>query len=299
MNRSIVTHYQLPVIAKPSKGTFHFPPSFISTKWSSILRFLFPSIRSMRSNQFYSALFKSASQLIRICCFIINQTFYSFSRTTRSFPWYRYFIKRLFYQRDFRRGRRVQVVPQRNSLAVCHHHPLRTLSTFGFSDAEPPFLAGAKLPSANVSDHFNWPRSSNSERNALHAISQASRSSHSCSLRQQVDGEGYQGGRSFHRAPLRNTQRIPSKQRRSEILLRPFRFAVSCFSRKGAIFAHCLFVNSLLNRFAAIRESSFLLRTPRFQFKSVTGSLSSYINFDTQCLHVTNYEMASREICHR
>ena len=229
---------------------------FVSSKGSSILRFFLASIGTMRGNQFYSPCLQIISQLVRVCCFIVNQPFYSSLRMSSAFSWNAYFVQRGFNQRDFRRGRRVQVVPQRNSFAVCHHHPLRTLSAFGFSNAEPPFLAGAKLPSAKVSAHFNWPRSSSSAMNARHASSQASRSSHSWSRRQQVDGEGYCAGRSFHRAPLLNTQRMPSKQRRSEILLLPFRFLSSGTARNGAILSHNLSVNSLLKRFAA-RESSF------------------------------------------
>ncbi len=259
MNVTIIAHNQFSIIAYPRNCSFHFPSAFVSAKWSTILCFLFTTIRTMGSNQFYAALFKPFSQFIRICRFIINQTLHAFTRTTSSFARYGHFIQGLFYQRDFRGGRRVQVVPQRNSLAVCHHHPLRTLSAFGFSDAEPPFLAGAKLPSAKVSAHFNWPRLSSSARKARHASSQTSRSSHSCNLRQQVEGEGYHGGKSFHRAPLRNTHKIPSKQWRLEILLRPFGNTGSGSSRNGAIFAHCLFVNSLLNRFAFIRESSFVI----------------------------------------
>lgn len=258
MNRPVISNNQLPIIPYPGKCPFHFPSSLISSKGSSILSFLFTSVRSMRSNQFDTSLFEPSPQLIRICCLIINKPFHSVSWATGALSWNRHLFKGLLYQRDFRRGRRVQVVPQRNSLAVCHHHPLRTLSTFGFSDAEPPFLAGAKLPSANVSAHFNWPRSSSSARNARHARSQASRSSHSCNRRQHVDGDGYHGGKSCQRAPLRNTHSIPSKQRRFEILLRPNRPLESDTSRNGAIFVHCLSVNSLLNRLAVIRESSFV-----------------------------------------
>jgi hypothetical protein len=254
----LITNNQPSEVADPGKCSFHFPPAFVPSKWSSILCFMLAPIGSMRRNQFYSSAFQALSQLIRISCFIVNKTFYSSAWFASSFSWDRCFVQRGFDQRDFRRGRRVQVVPQRNSFAVCHHHPLRTLSAFGFSNAEPPFLAGAKLPSAKVSAHFSSPRSSSSAMNARQASSQASRSSHSWSRRQHVEGDGYCAGRSFHRAPLLRTQRMPSKQRRSEILLRPFRCPSSGSARNGASFSHNLSVNSLLKRFAA-RESSFHL----------------------------------------
>ena len=56
------------------------------------------------------------------------------------------------------------MVSERNTFAVNHHHPLRTLSAFGRPDRGAPFFAGAKLPSANVSAQTNWPFSSNSAR---------------------------------------------------------------------------------------------------------------------------------------
>jgi hypothetical protein len=45
----------------------------------------------------------------------------------------------------------------RDSAAIDHHHPLRTLSAFGFSKTWAPFFAEAKLPSAKLSSHSSWP----------------------------------------------------------------------------------------------------------------------------------------------
>ena len=124
-------------------------------------------------------------------------------------------------ERNLRRCGTVQELSQRNTLAVDHHHPLRTLSTLGFSNARPPFFAGAKLPSAKTSDQSSKPCSSSSARNARQARIQAPCSSQSCSRRQQVEGDGNSSGRSFQRAPLRSTQRMPSKQGRLGSGLRP------------------------------------------------------------------------------
>jgi hypothetical protein len=103
---------------------------------------------------------------------------------------------------------------QRHTLAIRHHHKLCTLSAFGFSDACAPFFAGENVPSAKHSCHRIWPSASNVLSNARHAFNSTPCSSQSCNLRQQVLAEGKCSGRSFHRAPLRNTQRIPSKQGR-------------------------------------------------------------------------------------
>jgi hypothetical protein len=179
----IIPDNQSSKVSNPGNRPFYFPSSPIASQRPSILSLLFLPIRLMGNNQFYSPFLQSSSQRIRICCFIINKTLDSVSRTSGSSSWNKNIIQGFLNQGYFRRGRRVQVVPHRNSLAICHHHPLRTLSTFGFSDAEPPFLADEKLPSAKVSAHLSWPRSSSSARKARQASNQASRSSHSCSRR--------------------------------------------------------------------------------------------------------------------
>ena len=118
--------------------------------------------------------------------------------------------QRFFEERNFVRGRRVQVVSQRNTLAVDHHHPLRSLAAFGLSDVLAPFFAGAKLPSANASLQSNCPRWSSSERKARHASSQMSCSSQFLSRLQQVDGLGNCFGKSAQGAPVRSIQRMPT-----------------------------------------------------------------------------------------
>src|SRR6185437_12579500 len=68
-------------------------------------------------------------------------------------------LRQGFLDQLYFRGRRaVQVVSQRNTLAVDHHHPLRALAAFGFADPVAPFLAGAKLPSMKLSLQSSRPR---------------------------------------------------------------------------------------------------------------------------------------------
>jgi hypothetical protein len=142
------------------------------------------------------------------------------------------------------RGRTGKLNSQRNTLAACHHHPLRTLSAFGLSDACAPFFAGAKEPSAKVSSQFRRPESSSSPRNFRQMLSHTSSSSQSLSLRQQVLGDGYCAGRSFQRAPDRSTHKIPSKQRRSSARRRPPAAERLTLGNKGSIFFHCSSVSS-------------------------------------------------------
>jgi hypothetical protein len=42
-------------------------------------------------------------------------------------------------------------------LAISHHHPLGSLSTFGFPNVQAPFSAGAILPSTKTSPQSSRP----------------------------------------------------------------------------------------------------------------------------------------------
>jgi hypothetical protein len=252
----VVSHDESAAIAQPRKRTFDFVSTFVAAKFSSILRWFLFSIGAMRANKFYAALSKMLSQWVRIVTAVGDKTLgFAFGRT---WPTSRhcYSLERLFDELDFRRGRRVQVVSQRNTFAVDHHHPLRSLAFFGFSDAVAPFLAGAKLPSIKHSLQSSWPRSSSSPRNARHMSSQTSCSSQSRSLRQHVEPLAYFLGTSSQGAPVRSTQSMPSKTLRLSIHGLPPRFDFLSFGSNGSILAHCSSVSfqRFFDRFFAIER---------------------------------------------
>jgi hypothetical protein len=205
------------------------------------------------ANQLDASLLEPLSQRVAIITLVGNEAFRILSRTASAFSCNSNVFYRLFQQRDLRWGRRVQVVSQRNTLAVDHHHPLRSLAAFGLSDALAPFFAGAKLPSTNASDQSNWPLSSSSERNARHASSHTSCSSQSLSRRQQVEGLEYCFGKSAHGAPVLNIQRMPSKTLRLSAQGLPPFLPVFGFGKNFSIFSHCSFVN--FHRSLAIKNS--------------------------------------------
>ena len=238
------SHHQPSKVTPPCQRAFDFPSSLVATQGASILGGRFLPIFSMRTNQLNPSSRQSRAQRIGISGLVIDQPRRIFPRSTATGARHSDPLQGRFDQPDFGWGRRVQVVSQRNTLAVCHHHPLRTLSAFGFTDAGPPFLAGAKLPSANVSAQSSWPCSSSWPNSARHAFSQMPCSSQARSRRQQVLGEGYRSGRSFHRAPLRNTHKIPSNTGRLAIGLGPPLGDAFGAGNSGAICAHWASVNS-------------------------------------------------------
>jgi hypothetical protein len=118
-----------------------------------------------------------------------------------------------------------------------------------------PFFAGEKLASVKHSSQSRCCCSSSRPSSTRHADSHTPSSSQSRRCRQQVHGEGYASSKSFHRAPLRSTHRIPSKQGRLTIGLGPPRANAWGCGNSGAISAHC----------ASVNNSTFLAdRTPPF-----------------------------------
>ena len=242
-NISILTNNQPAIVAEPGKSTFDLPSAFIATQFATVMVFSLLVIAPVWADQLYSPTGQGLPERIAIVTLICDQTLWIFPWATASFTRNSDVGQGLLDQLHFRRGRRVQVVSQRNTLAVDHHHPLRALAPAGFADAEPPFLAGAKLPSMKASDQSNWPRSSNSPRNARQTLSQTPCSSQSFSRRQHVEGLGYFLGKSAHGAPVRRIQRIPSKTLLFSTQGRPPSLDFRGFGKSDSIFFHCVSVS--------------------------------------------------------
>ena len=196
------------IVAYPGNRSFDFPASLVSAELSTVLRRLANASASVRADQIPALFDKTFTKRIAVIAAISNQ-----GRDLSFMPWYG--LQCFFNQRHFRRRRAGDGTCQRNSRAISHHHPLCTLSTFGFSDLGTPFFAGAKLPSTNTSCQSKWPRSSSSSINACHISTKTPASSHSCNRRQHVLADGYLSGRSLQRAPLLHTHSMPSKHSRS------------------------------------------------------------------------------------
>ena len=228
----------------PCEGTFDLPSSFVAAQRSSILGWWLLPIFAMRTDQLHPASCPSSPPGIGIGGLVVDQAARIFSRPSASGSRHGYALPRRLDRPDFRWGRRVPVVSQRKTLAVCHHHPLCSLSAFSFADARPPFFAGAKLPSANVSAQSSWPCSSSWPSNVRPAFSQRPWASQLRSRRQHILGEGYRAGRSFHRAPLCNTHKRPSNTGRLAMGWGPPLGEAFGTGSSGAIGAQCASVRS-------------------------------------------------------
>ena len=245
-------HRTFPLIAgaqsteatQPTDRALNAVAPFVSPEFAPILSLGFFPILAMRTDQVNPPFRQAIPQGIRVSGSIINQSWESTARTPRAATRHRNLRQQRLNQGHFVRRRRGKFDSQRHTLAVCHHHKLRTLSAFGFSDQGPPFLAPAKVPSANTSCQASWPWASNWPKKVRQALSHTSASCHSCSRRQQVLAEGYPLGRSLQRAPLRKTHKMPSNTARSPMRLRPPLGERGGLGNKGSILAHWASVTS-------------------------------------------------------
>lgn len=254
-NLSFPTDNQSAEVLQPRKSPLNRPSSLITPQFAAILIFLFFVIFPIRANQIDASFGQSFTKRIAVISPIRHNAVGIFSRATSSFSRYRDFVNRRFQQLHLTRRGRIEMSTERDSLAIDHHHPLRTLSAFSLSDAWPPFFAEAKLPSAKVSSQSSWLCSSSSDKNLRQISSHTPCSSHCCNRRQQVLADGYRSGRSFHLAPLRKTQIIPSNTSRLLRGLRPPLGDCLWAGNRGSSFSHC---SSVINVFCFAMKNSFL-----------------------------------------
>jgi hypothetical protein len=129
-------------------------------------------------------------------------------------------------------------------MTVGEHHDLGAFAALGLAHAFAPFFAEENVPSANDSSRLTFPFRSSARTKRAQAFSQMPAWVHSLSRRQQVAGEGKYFGKSFHRAPVRRTHRIPSTHRRGSTRGRPPLEDGGLWGNRSAINCHCSFVSS-------------------------------------------------------
>lgn len=236
---SIPTDNKSAEVLQPCKSTLNHPSTLVSTQFTAILILLFLIITPIRAYQLNATLGQSLTKRVAVIASVSNYPFRLFSWSATTISGHCNLINSRLQQLYLTRRGRIEISTDRDSAAIDHHHPLRTFSAFGLSNTRAPFLAEAKLPSAKVSSHSSWLCSSSCDRNLRHISSQTPCCSHSCNLRQQVLDDGYQFGKSFHLAPLRSTQIIPSNTSLLPTGFRPPFGDCLYLGNSGSSFFHC------------------------------------------------------------
>jgi len=134
-NITIPSDNQSAIIGQPRKSPLNLIATFVTSHLAAIIIFLLFVHTSVWANQLDSPPFQPLAKSIAVVSLVGNQAFGIFLGSSPAFTRHSDIIQCLFEQLDFRWGRTVQVVSQRNALAVDHHHPLRALASFGWTDA--------------------------------------------------------------------------------------------------------------------------------------------------------------------
>jgi hypothetical protein len=236
-------------LTQPGVGPLHDPSPLVAPHFASVIVELPLVVLSIRSDQFDGPLLQPFPKRIRIVTSIGDHAPGLLPRPTfgaRDAD----FLERSFRKRNFCRRGTFQPNSQRKTLTVDQYHPLRSLAALGFTDCVEPFLAGAKLPSRNVSSHLSRPSASSAPSRARHASSHTPSSCHCFNRCQQVAGEGNSSGRKRHAAPVCRIHRIPTKQARFDAHGRPrLSFLRRGSGNNGAINSHCSSVTSFCRFF--------------------------------------------------
>lgn len=244
-----ITHYNSPKILQPRKQPLNLPAPFVTSQFSPILRFRSFPVGFVRRNQFDVEFFQRFIQRIRVIRFVADHLFRSLISKA--------LIDDSLDQFDLVRRSRSCVDGERKTSAVCHCHELRTFAPLGFSDCKTPSLADTKVPSINVSDKSNFPRSSKSWAKVSRTFFSLPSLTHSWNRRWQVWYGGNLSGKSAQRAPERKIHKTPLRTSRAGRGGLPRVWTVSAFSNNGAIKFHCSSVSSSRRAIGEVYQTIF------------------------------------------
>jgi hypothetical protein len=275
-----MTYNQVAEGIEPGECSLNYPPSFISSQFPSIIKFMHSSFPGW-DNQFNAPVKKSLPKLIAVISLVSNHPLRLLFRSAAALAGNPDRAHRLLGERDLRRGRRYNPDAHRYPLAVDHNHPLRTLAPLGLPDSIAPFFAGAKDPSMKTSSHSSRPFSSSSPRITCQMSSQTCSSAQKYIRRQQVEGLGYSSGRSCQLAPVLRIQRIPSRQRRLSTQGRPPFLLLGSRGSKGSSFSH---IESVKNLRRAMESSYSIIHGFAYKIKLLKNPKSGYeTDSSTEC----------------
>ncbi len=218
---TVVAHLDTAEVLQPGIGALDFPTLAITTQLALVLESAIADVPSIGDNQLRATLFEPCSQSIGVIASIGNDSAQMRAGTSTSNAGNLHLLERALREPTFGNLSGRKLHSDRNTLAVDHHHALRTFPATCFADCRAPFFAVMNVASRKASSQSSNRRWSNIDSSLCQAASQIPSSSHIRSRRQQVEPSGYCSGRSRHLAPVRSTHSIPSRHERFEAQGRP------------------------------------------------------------------------------
>lgn len=228
-------------VLEPTDGSFNLPSFSISSKSAAVLFGGADPAAAMRADQLDVACRETVTQFVAVSGFVIDELVRNVVGDSR--------VEQSLDEGHLCAVGCFDIDGKRETIAVGEGHNLGALAAFGLPNEITPFFAEANVPSANPSVQSILPFRSSASSSRRNASSQTSSHDQSANRRQQVAYDGKREGRSFHRAPLRSTHKIPSKQALELMRGRPPLGPTGSSGNKSAISAHCSSVSSDSNPF--------------------------------------------------
>lgn len=232
----LVSSYNSSEVLKPTDRSLNFPAATVSAKRAPVLRARLGTVFSMGANQLDTTAPKPFTQRIAVSRRIVDQS----PRLSSQNSIFEQRLNKSYFVRTSAR----RVDAERDSMTVGKDHNLGALAPFRLANLFTPFFADENVPSANDSSRSIRPSRSSRRANRAQAFFQIPARVHARWRRQQVVPEGKHAGMSFHLAPVRSIQRIPSKQRRDAATGRPPLGPTGDSRNRSSINSHCSSVSS-------------------------------------------------------
>lgn len=234
-------------VVQPTDAAFDRPAPAVAAQFATVLGGVSFAPATMGTDQLDVASGQSFTQRVAVGRAIIDQSAWHVRCDRR--------VDQALDKVDLGMIGCLDVNGQRQSGTIAEDHDLGALASAGLANAIAPFFAEAKVPSAKPSSQSIWPRRSSLPSNRRNALSSRPSLAHSVNRRQHVGYEGNSEGRSFQRAPLMSTHRMPSKHARESTLGRPPWRPGRPVRNKSEISDHC----SSVSRQRALLSSGSIL----------------------------------------
>jgi hypothetical protein len=140
-------------VLQPGEGTFDFPAFAVAAQRAAVLELGCCAAFAVGADELDAALGEALAQGLAVVGAVGDDSGGAAAGSSCLAAAHADALQGAFGKGYFSGSCRGKLACERNAAAVDHHHPLRTFAAFGFTHAEPPFLAGAKLPSKNTSPH--------------------------------------------------------------------------------------------------------------------------------------------------
>jgi hypothetical protein len=242
LQATLLSHDQATEVVEPGKEALDFPTPFVAAQLPPILCSGLFAVATMRRDHLDALFFQLLVKRVAIVSAVSNEPLWSLADKDVG--------QSFLHKGDFMRRSRCCVDGDRKTSAIRHCHELATFAPLGLSHSIAPFLAPTKEPSMKHSLKSKPPRSLRSAAKVSKTWRSVPSCTHCWKRLWQVWYGGKRGGKSYQRAPLRKTHKMPFHTSRSS--RRGLPRGLPNLGNKGSINFHCSSLSSSRRGFLSL-----------------------------------------------